>query len=208
MAAPAPLKLFCATSNAGKLRDFRMAAGDDIQMEGLPAVPCPEDGDTFEQNAVSKVLCYSRKVLAGPPRSAGRPLYIFADDSGLEVDALDGAPGVHSARFSGPHATDLSNNQLLIERLKGVPAPDRSARFVCCIALARDGQPLNTFQGAVEGRILEAPKGSDGFGYDPLFFYPALSRTFGELTPREKWAHSHRGKAFRKLLEWLRNAPR
>jgi XTP/dITP diphosphohydrolase len=201
--AASPLRLYCATSNAGKLRDFRVAAGEQIHIEGLPAAPCPEDGSTFEQNAVSKALCYSRIALRSAALSRERPLYVFADDSGIEVDALDGDPGVLSARYSGPNATDSSNNKLLVERLRGMPEAERTARFVCWIALTRDGGILKTFHGTVEGRILEAPAGSGGFGYDPLFFCPPLSRSFGELSAEEKWAHSHRGKAFRQLLEWL-----
>lgn len=203
MAGPAPLKLFCATSNAGKLREFRQAAGEGIEIEGLPAVDCPEDGDTFEHNAVSKALCYSRAALTSRALAAERPLYVFADDSGIVVDALNGAPGVHSARFSGPDATDSSNNELLLERLKGVSTDQRGARFVCVIALVRDGELLSTFHGKVEGRILEAPDGSEGFGYDPLFYYPPLSRGFGALDAELKWTHSHRGKASRQLLGWL-----
>ncbi len=217
MTGSSPLRLFCATSNSGKLRDFRVAGGERTHIEGLPALPCPEDGDTFEENAVAKALCYSRaslgnQILGDPapgnpvPRSE-RPLLIFADDSGIEVDALDGAPGIRSARFSGPRANDLSNNQLLLQRLRGVPAAQRTARFVCWIALTRDGELLKTFQGQVEGRILEAPAGSEGFGYDPLFFYPPLARSFGELSAEEKWAHSHRGNAFRRLLAWLSENP-
>lgn len=204
MAGSAAVRLFCATSNPGKLREFRLAAGEDIHIESLPPLPCPEDGATFEQNAVSKALCYSRAALANAAPGLERPLYVYGDDSGIEVDALGGDPGVRSARFSGADATDLSNNRLLLERLRGVPAAERTARFVCCIALARDGELVKTFHGNVDGRILEAPVGSGGFGYDPLFFFPPLSRTFGELPDEEKWAHSHRGKAFRQLLKWLR----
>jgi XTP/dITP diphosphohydrolase len=203
MAGSAPLRLFCATSNRGKLREFRLAAGEGIGIEGLPAMACPEVGATFDENAVSKALCYSRAALANAALGAARPLYVFADDSGIAVDALGGEPGVHSARFSGAEATDDSNNKLLLERLRGIPAAQRTARFLCSIALTRDGELAATFHGIVEGRIVEAPAGSGGFGYDPLFFYAPLSRTFGELPNEEKWAHSHRGKAFRRMLEWF-----
>jgi XTP/dITP diphosphohydrolase len=203
MAAPQPLKLYCATSNSGKLREFRQAAGRDVSIDGLPATDCPETGETFEQNAVAKALCYSEAALANPATAGERPLYLFADDSGIEVDALGGAPGVHSARFSGPAATDRSNNELLLARLAGVAAPERTARFVCSIALTRDGKLWKTFLGKAEGRILDAPRGPGGFGYDPLFLSPPLSRTFAELFPEEKLAHSHRGQAFRRMLEWL-----
>ena len=203
MADSGPLKLFCATSNAGKLREFRQAACGGIEVQGLPALDCPEDGDTFEHNAVSKALCYSRAAISDAALAGERPLYLFADDSGIEVDALGSAPGVHSARFSGPGATDASNNAMLLERLRGLPSGDRGARFVCVIALTLDGALLRTFRGEVDGRILEAPVGSRGFGYDPLFFYPPLSCSFAELAAELKWTHSHRGKAFRQMLEWL-----
>jgi XTP/dITP diphosphohydrolase len=144
--------------------------------------------------------------LTNSATSGEKPVYVLADDSGIVVDALGGAPGIRSARFSGPDATDRSNNKLLLARLAGVPTAARTARFVCWIALARDGELWRTFHGEAEGRILEAPAGTDGFGYDPLFFYPPLSRTFAELPPDQKWAHSHRGKAFRRMLEWLRDA--
>jgi len=205
MAGSPPVRLFCATSNPGKLREFRLAAGEDIHIEALPAVLCPEDGATFEQNAISKALCHGRAALANAALSRERPLYVFADDSGIEVDALGGDPGVRSARFSGPDATALANNRLLLERLRGLPDAERSARFVCVIALTRDGELVKTFHGTAEGRILEAAAGSGGFGYDPLFFYPPLSGSFGELPDEQKWAHSHRGKAFRRMLEWLRS---
>jgi XTP/dITP diphosphohydrolase len=203
MQGSGPLTLYCATSNAGKLREFRQAAGGSIEVQGLPALDCPEDGDTFEHNAVSKALCYSRAAMPDTALAGERPLYLFADDSGIEVDALGGAPGVHSARFSGPGATAASNNAMLVEKLRGVPSGDRGARFVCVIALTLDGTLLSTFHGEVEGRILEAPVGSRGFGYDPLFFYPPLSCSFAELAGESKWTHSHRGRAFRQLLEWI-----
>jgi XTP/dITP diphosphohydrolase len=206
MAGPAPLRLFCATSNRGKLREFRLAAGEGIGIEGLTAMPCREDGATFAENAVLKALCYGRAALANAALGGERPLYVFADDSGIVVDALDGEPGVHSARFSGAGATDRSNNQLLLERLRSVPSDQRTARFVCSIALTRDGELAGTFHGSVEGRILEAPVGSGGFGYDPLFFYEPLARSFGELREEEKWVHSHRGKAFRQMLKWFSDA--
>jgi XTP/dITP diphosphohydrolase len=208
MAGSLPLRLYCATSNPGKLGEFREAAGGDIQVEGLPPLACPEEGATFEENAIAKALCHSRAALVNTSLSRQRPLYVFADDSGIEVDALGGDPGVRSARFSGPEATDLSNNKLLLERLRGVPAPGRGARFVCSIALTADGELVKAFHGSVEGGILDAPAGSEGFGYDPLFFYPPLSRSFGELSDEEKWGHSHRGTAFRQMLEWLHAAVR
>ena len=195
------LDLYCATANQGKLREFRLAAGEGIRIHPIASRNCPEAGETFEENARAKALCYELGLAA-----LGEPL-VFADDSGLAVDALGGAPGVHSARFAGPDADDRSNNALLLERLRGVEAGRRTARFVCTIALARAGTMLRTFTGNAEGRILEAPIGSNGFGYDPLFYFPELGKGFAELAPEVKWAHSHRGKAFRAMLEWLRANP-
>jgi len=189
--------LRCATTNAGKLQEFHLAAPHygypqiDIQaIEGLASIePCEEDGETFEDNAVKKALYYSR--FASEP--------VFADDSGLEVDALDGAPGVLSARYS-PEGTDEANNQLLLKNLEG--NDDRIARFVCVIALARQGELLGTFRGEVEGILLEEPHGSGGFGYDPLFFYPPFDCTFGEASASRKMAVSHRGEAVKALLKF------
>jgi XTP/dITP diphosphohydrolase len=188
--------LRCATGNAGKLREFRLAAGHaPVEIELIPGFrdlpPAVEDGATFEENAVKKALHYGRQ--------AGGLL--FADDSGLEVDALGGAPGVYSARFSGPRATDESNNRLLIEKLRGVQ--DRAARFVCAIALVEGDRVRGVYRGAVEGRILDAPRGTGGFGYDPLFFHPPFGCTFGEATDEQKFAASHRGQALRAMLQDL-----
>jgi XTP/dITP diphosphohydrolase len=190
------LTLYCATGNAGKLREFRMAAlHAPVEIEllagykGLPE--CVEDGATFEENAVKKALHYA-------PHAAG-PL--FADDSGLEVDALGGAPGVYSARFSGPGATDESNNRLLLEKLRGVS--NRAARFVCAIALVAGGRVAGVYRGAVEGLIIDEARGAGGFGYDPLFFCPAFGCTFGEATAEQKLSLSHRGQALRAMLAVL-----
>lgn len=193
------MKLFCATTNPGKLREFQMALQGAIQVEplpGLPSIPPPEEtGGTFEDNAVEKALYYSR-LCDG---------YLFVDDSGLAVDALGGAPGVYSARFAGPNATDAANNQLLLDRMRGVT--DRTARFVCVVALARSGQLVRTFSGEVEGRLLETPRGTDGFGYDPLFFYPPFGCTFGEAPLERKMEVSHRAQALRKLGAFLEETP-
>jgi XTP/dITP diphosphohydrolase len=126
---------------------------------------------------------------------------LFADDSGLEVNALGGAPGVVSARFSGPQATDASNNALLLEKLRGVAG--RAARFVCVIAVARQGRLAETFRGEVEGRIVDEPRGAEGFGYDPLFFYEPYACTFGEAGGERKFAVSHRGRALRAMLDYF-----
>jgi XTP/dITP diphosphohydrolase len=185
------LKLYCATTNRGKLREFQMALRDSIQVEPLPGLetiaPCEETGVTFEENAIEKALYYSKRCDG----------YLFVDDSGLEVAALAGAPGVYSARFAGPSATDAANNQLLLDRMRGVL--DRTARFVCVVALAKSGQLLRTFRGEVEGRLLETPQGANGFGYDPLFFYPPFECSFGEAPLERKMEVSHRAQALQKM---------
>ena len=188
------LDLVCATSNPHKLKEFRLAAGTGITIRGCLPVDCPETGETFEANAVQKAKCYYAK------NQAQR---LFADDSGLVVDALNGAPGIFSARFAGPDASDLDNNRLLLSKLAEVPRSQRTARFVCAIALLRDGVLERTFRGEVEGFILRRHSGKNGFGYDPLFHYPPLRRSFGRLEPQEKWTLSHRGQAFREMLGWL-----
>jgi XTP/dITP diphosphohydrolase len=191
-AGPAPLRLFCATGNPGKAREFALAAGERIVIQPLPdfraIAPCVEDGATFAENAIIKARYYGARA----------PGLLFADDSGLEVDALGGAPGVFSARFSGPGATDESNNRLLLEKLRGVE--DRRARFVCAIALVENGQLAGVYNGSVEGIILDAPRGAGGFGYDPLFYYPPFGCTFGEVEGERKFAVSHRGQALRAML--------
>jgi XTP/dITP diphosphohydrolase len=194
------VKLWCATGNAGKLREFRRAAADaGIGVEGIPGfkqIPeCVEDGVTFAENAILKARYYA-PFAPGP---------VFADDSGLVVDALDGAPGVYSARYAGPHAADEENNRLLLQRLHSVR--NRRARFVCVIALVEGGDVRGLYEGAVEGEMLDAPRGSGGFGYDPLFYYPPFACTFGEATEEQKLTVSHRGQAFRKMLEALSDDP-
>ena len=198
-------QVLIATSNPGKLRDFAGAAashGIEVRtipnFASLPAVV--EDGATFEANARKKAEGYSRAVPGE---------IVIADDSGLEVDALGGAPGVHSARYAAdePHLAegntdDELNNAKLIREIRRVPAEKRSGRFLCVIAAARDGKTLGVFEGKAEGVILESPRGANGFGYDPLFFFPEISKTFAELSAEEKAGYSHRGAAFRKFLEW------
>jgi XTP/dITP diphosphohydrolase len=198
-------RLLIATSNPGKLRDFAAAAkAFGIEVTSLPNIsslsPVIEDGLTFEANARKKAEQYS---LAAPGE------IILADDSGLEVDALNGAPGVHSARYAAEkpeqeetNTDDDANNSKLIREIKVIPEPDRAGRFVCVIAAASNGKTLSVFRGTAEGVILEAPRGANGFGYDPLFYFPEISKTFAELSPEEKANYSHRGKAFRKFLEW------
>ena len=204
------IRLYCATGNAGKLGEFQMAragVAPPVTIELLPGYkqlpPCVEDGATFDENAIVKARYYG-------PHAPG---LLFADDSGLEVDALHGAPGVYSARFSGPQATgesnnrdgskyrDESNNRLLLEKLAGVE--NRAARFVCAIALVEGTRLLGVYRGAVEGTILREPRGTGGFGYDPLFYCPAFGCTFGEATAGQKFAASHRGQALRAMLAAL-----
>ena len=194
-----------ATSNAGKLRDFAGAAATfGIEIAGIPnfaALPAvAEDGLTFEANARKKAEAYSR-YLPGE--------IVLADDSGLEVDALGGAPGVHSARYAAdvPHSAnentdDEANNGRLLRALTNVSPEKRTARFVCVIAAAREGGTLEVFRGQAEGIILDAPRGTNGFGYDPLFLFPRIGKTFAELSAGEKAHYSHRGAAFRKFLGW------
>jgi XTP/dITP diphosphohydrolase len=195
------MRLWCATGNAGKLREFRMAAGlAPVDIELLPSYrqlpECVEDGATFEENAVKKAVHYG-------PHAAE---LLFADDSGLEVDALGGAPGVYSARFSGPHATDSSNNRLLLEKMRGLA--NRNARFVCAIALVEGDRVMGVYRGAVEGVLLDEERGTGGFGYDPLFYCPTFGCTFGEATADQKFSLSHRGQALRAMLDALQSGGR
>jgi XTP/dITP diphosphohydrolase len=198
-------RILIATSNPGKLRDFAGAAtpfGIEIapipDFASLPLVV--EDGLTFDANARKKAETHSR----GNPGEI-----VLADDSGLEVDGLGGAPGVHSARYAAeaPHLAsgnteDEANNARLLRELRHIPDEKLSGRFVCVIAAARDGQTLNTFRGVAEGVILKQARGNNGFGYDPLFYFPQIEKTFAELTPEEKAQFSHRGSAFRQFLAW------
>ena len=202
-------RLFVATTSQGKLADFREAA-EEYQVAidpvpGLRTIPAPqEDGPTFEANAISKAIYYSGFA----PNEL-----VVADDSGLEVDALSGAPGVRSARFAAdtgltdsPDAndnTDVWNNIVLLQKLDGIPTDRRTARYRCVLAAARDGEVLLTAEGAVEGLILEAPHGTGGFGYDPLFYLPDLDQTMADLDISVKFALSHRGLAFAELLPRL-----
>jgi XTP/dITP diphosphohydrolase len=203
-------RILIATSNPGKLRDFAGAAlRHGVEIAGIPDFsslpPVVEDGLTFEDNARKKAEAYSRYV----PEQI-----VVADDSGLEIDALNGAPGVHSARYATPdlhnkephqaeaNADDEANNARVLRELHNVPSAQRTGRFVCVLAAGRDGKTLATFRGTAEGIILEAPRGTSGFGYDPLFYFPQIKKTFAELTAGEKSRYSHRGAAFRHLLTW------
>ncbi len=205
-------RILIATSNPGKLRDFAGAAAPfGIAIASIPrfsSLPeVVEDGAAFEENARKKAESYS---LAVPGE------LVLADDSGLEIDALGGAPGVQSARYAAPdlqnkapyladsNTNDEANNAKVLRQLKGIPEDKRTARFVCVLAAARGGQTVHTCRGTAEGVILNAPRGQHGFGYDPLFFFPAIQKTFAELDPEEKSRYSHRGAAFRAFLGWCR----
>ena len=190
------MKVYCATGNPGKLREFRLAGellGIEVEpLPGIQSIVAPEEtGGSFEDNACIKASYYS-SFAPGP---------LFADDSGLEVDALGGQPGVYSARYAGENAADEANNRLLLERLG--ENPRRDARFVCVIALAEGGRILKTFRGTVEGEILTEARGPGGFGYDPLFYYPPFGCSFGEVDGERKFGVSHRGNAVRAMLAYL-----
>jgi len=201
------MRILIATSNAGKLRDFAGAAavyGVDIAaLPNFKTLPeAVEDGLTFEANARKKSEHYSRYAPGE---------LVLADDSGLAVDALGGAPGVYSARYAAMEGAqgaeldaDAANNALLLRKLAGVGDESRTGRFVCVLSLARDGREVARFRGEALGRILHAAQGGGGFGYDPLFYFPTLVKSFAELSAEEKAAVSHRGAALRKMLEWAR----
>lgn len=193
------MTVHCATTNPGKLREFNLIAAhygagrlDVVPVPGLKAITPPEEtGATFEENAIIKAEFYSGFVEG----------LVFADDSGLEVDALNGAPGIYSARYAGEGATDAANNARLLAAMRGVE--NRPARFVCAIAVAAGRHWRQTFQGAVEGQLLTAPSGPNGFGYDPLFYYPPFGCSFGEVSAERKLLVSHRGKAMEQMIRWI-----
>lgn len=193
-------KLFLASGNEGKLREYRAlaaAAHSNLELELLPqyaALPeFPETAPTFAENAAGKALYYSRACTD----------LVFSDDSGLVVPALGGEPGVHSARYAGLGASNDQKISKLLAALRGRKGAERSAYFVCVIAVAQMGRVIDVVSEKVDGEIAEAPRGSGGFGYDPVFYFPALGKTFAELPAPEKNARSHRGKAFRRLMEVL-----
>jgi non-canonical purine NTP pyrophosphatase (RdgB/HAM1 family) len=196
------MRLLLASSNPGKLAEFRALAATpgasaapqlDLLADFSRLPRFDESAPTFAENAAGKALHYSRFT----------DLPLFADDSGLVVDALGGAPGVHSARYAGPDASDSDRVAKLLSELRAAGAGDRRARFVCVLALARRGQVLAVFSDSVEGHIAPSPRGRNGFGYDPVFLLPELDRTLAELPGETKNRYSHRGKAFRKLLAYL-----
>jgi len=198
----AAAKLFLASSNPGKLAEYRVLARASASflpvelalLPGVDALPVfEESAPTFAENAAGKALHYSRQ----------RDGLVFADDSGLVVPALGGAPGVHSARYAGPQATNSQRIEKLLRELRDKRGSERAAYFVCAIALAERGRAMAIVTDRVDGEILEEPRGSGGFGYDPVFYFPALEKTFAELPAEEKNQRSHRGKAFRRLLAAL-----
>jgi XTP/dITP diphosphohydrolase len=200
------IELLLATSSAGKIREIRQAAaGPGWRWRGLdefPHVPeAIEDGRTFAENARKKAVYYAH--------ATGLPA--LADDSGLEVDFLGGLPGVDSAHYAGTPRDDAANNAKLVAALRGVPPVQRTARFRCVMAFADGGRVLFQTEGVIEGRIIDQPRGANGFGYDPHFYVPHLSRTTAELAPAEKNAISHRGQALRAMLdriaEWANTQP-
>ena len=205
------LTLHVATTNSGKLRDFAVAAQpysgkvEFVPLRGMEQIePPPENGATFEENARSKAIEYSRHAPG---------CIVLADDSGLEVDVLNAAPGVRSARYAADagfapksllaSTEDARNNLFLLQNLRGMAKDERSARYRCVLAAACSGECIAVAHGAVEGVILDAPRGSGGFGYDPLFYLPKLDQTMAEISLEQKYAISHRGYALRRLLTQL-----
>ncbi len=191
------VKLLLASSNRGKLREYAALATNDFSLELLPRFSefpqFSEDAPTFAENAAGKALYYSRFASE----------MVFADDSGLAVAALGGAPGIRSARYAGEKATDAERNAKLLAELRGKRGEERRAKFVCVIAAAKAGKMLAVVSDCVEGVIADEPRGANGFGYDPLFYFVPLQKTFAELSAAEKNELSHRGKAFRKLRDAL-----
>ncbi|HWC18914.1 MAG TPA: RdgB/HAM1 family non-canonical purine NTP pyrophosphatase [Terriglobales bacterium] len=197
-------RVLVASSNPGKLADFAEAARahnlEVLPLPGIKQIQSPEEtGATFEENARLKAEFYSRHSSQN---------ILIADDSGLVVAALGGEPGVRSARYAEDNGIvvpdpDAANNRLLLERAEKISDAHRQCAFVCAIAAARDGHVLQIFTGEARGTLLRAPRGSNGFGYDPLFYFPDLKKSFAELSRVEKLAVSHRGAAFRMFLQWM-----
>jgi XTP/dITP diphosphohydrolase len=199
-ASSRPLRLLVASSNPGKLREYQALAAPEGARVDLAFIPnfdslpiFEEIWPTFAENAAGKALHYSRSAKE----------MVIADDSGLVVPALGGAPGVLSARYAGPGATDMDRIHKLLSEMRGKKDKERQARFVCVVAVAEAGNLRGLFSAAAEGIILEEPRGRDGFGYDPVFLFPALGKTYAEISREEKNLHSHRGKAFHKALKFL-----
>jgi XTP/dITP diphosphohydrolase len=203
------MDLLLATRNPHKTREFRELLGKNfklIDLTAFPEIAIPEEtGRTFEENATLKAVGASRCDLRTAQRAV--PTFVIADDSGLEVDALDRAPGIYSARYAGKNASDTKNVEKLLRELRAqnIAAEKRSARFRCVIALAQNGKPLGTFEGAVEGNIVDPPRGTSGFGYDPVFQPKEFKQTFAEMPPELKNKISHRAQAIAALREGLRD---
>ena len=198
-----PLRLFVASSNPGKLREYRALAepaGASVDLAFVPIFDSlavfEEIWPTFAENAAGKALHFSRFAEG----------VVIADDSGIVVPALGGAPGVLSARYAGPGASDEDRLQKLLGEMRGKKGEDRRARFVCVVGVAESGKMRGLFSASAEGILLEEPRGSDGFGYDPIFYFPALGKTYAEISRAEKNLYSHRGKAFHKALDFLLGA--
>jgi XTP/dITP diphosphohydrolase len=195
--------LLVASSNQGKLREYQALAepaGASVDLAFIPnfdSLPVFEEiWPTFGENAAGKALHYSRFAKG----------LVIADDSGLVVPALGGAPGVLSARYAGPDASDADRIQKLLGEMNGKNSRDREARFVCVVAVAQSGIVRGLFSASAEGILLDEPRGLGGFGYDPIFYFPALGKTYAEISREEKNLYSHRGKAFHKALEFLTSA--
>jgi XTP/dITP diphosphohydrolase len=192
-----PIRIALASSNPGKLREYIELAGPHIQVDLLPNFrdlpPFEESAPTFAENAAGKALHYSRHTRG----------LVLTDDSGLVVPSMGGAPGVRSARYAGPDATDADRYRKLLCEMQGKEGDARRAHFVCVIAIAREGQPIVVISDRAQGTLTKEPRGSGGFGYDPIFLFPELGRTYAELTSAEKNRYSHRGKAFRKIVRAL-----
>ncbi len=192
-----------ASSNQGKLREYRALAepaGASVDLTFIPdfdSLPLFEEiWPTFAENAAGKALHYSRLAEG----------MVIADDSGLVVPALGGAPGVHSARYAGPDASDADRIRKLLGEMSGKKEQERRARFVCVVAVAEAGEMRGLFSASAEGILLDEPRGQGGFGYDPIFLFPALGKTYAEISREEKNLYSHRGKAFHKALDFLLSA--
>jgi len=193
-------KIFLASSNPGKLAEFRaLAIGAGIELElnllrGFDSIPAfEENAPTFAENSLGKAIYYSYLTKEA----------VLADDSGLVVPSLDGRPGVQSARYAGPDATNAQKIEKLLYELQGKAGKERAANFVCVLSVVMQESLLAVITARVDGEILLSPRGAGGFGYDPIFLFPPLHKSFAELTAEEKNQHSHRGKAFRRLLSVL-----
>jgi XTP/dITP diphosphohydrolase len=198
LSSRAPIQIFLVSSNPGKLREYRVLAGDSpielALLSNFHEIPLfDETAPTFAENSAGKALYYSRFATGT----------VLADDSGLVVPALGGAPGVFSARYAGPGASDADRVQKLLREMSALNGDDRKARFVCVTTLAQNGRAVAVLSDSAEGVIAKAPKGSGGFGYDPVFFFPQLGRTYAEITREEKNQYSHRGRSFRKAIAFL-----